>query len=115
MNGYIVGQIYYCGFWHCEVDKNGTMGEYEDIKSDCKSCEAKCSKDPDCDVVECDYFDSRQCTWRKQVGKQDQGCGKGERMVYSEQYKSCVKPEQGKIVIKIIKRKKYIVLIYTFD
>ena len=93
---YIVGQIYYCGFWHCEVEGDGIRGEYENIQSDCISCEEECSKDPDCDVVECDYFDSRPCKWRKRIGIQDQGCDKGQRMVYSEQYKTCVKPEQGK-------------------
>ena len=91
-----LGQIYYCEFWHCEIDSDGKWGRYEDIGSDCKACEAKCSRDPNCDTIECDYFDSRPCTWRTRIGAQVQGCDIGQRRVYSDQYKTCVKPDQGR-------------------
>ena len=95
----ILAEIYYCEFWHCINSKqrknksSKTWGEYR--SSNCSTCQEKCTRDPNCEAIECDYFDSRPCIWwkSKECEEEDE-----DERTYSEKYKTCVKPRNGNII-----------------
>ena len=95
----ILAEIYYCGFWHCfnkkqRYDKESkSWGTYDNINGDCNTCQQKCTRDPNCKAINCDYWDSRNCVWWN-----SRECEEDERP-YSEKYKTCAAPKRGHIFL----------------
>ena len=66
---------------------------YKDINGTCEACQEKCSSDPNCAVVECDYFDKRNCNWQNSTT-----CyySTSIQLGYSKAYQTCLKPPKSK-------------------
>ena len=101
----ILAEIYYCQFWHCWNSKqrknksSEKWGVYDTNSTNCSTCQQKCTRDPDCEAIECDYFDLRPCIrWKSKECEEE---GEDERL-YSEKYKTCVKPKHGNIFLKVL-------------
>ena len=67
---------------------------YNDTSGECKACQAKCSSDPNCLVVECDYFDNRSCIWQNTT---DCYHSTSITLGYSNAYQTCLKPPKSKL------------------
>ena len=83
---------YKCWFHHC-MGEDAEFQMYNDTSGECTACQAKCTSDPSCAVVECDYFDKRNCIWQNSTN-----CYHSTSITlgYSKAYQTCLKPPKSK-------------------
>ena len=90
-------ELYKCGFHHC-MTEDANFQTYNDTSGECKACQAKCSSDPNCLVVECDYFDNRSCIWQNTTD-----CYHSTSIIlgYSKAYQTCLKPPKSRMWFRL--------------
>ena len=85
-------QPYKCSFDHC-MTKDAQFQIFKNTSGECKDCQAKCTSDPSCAVVDRDYLDKRNCIWQNSTNCYH---STSIKLGYSTAHKTCLKLPKSK-------------------